>query len=64
MHVPPSGKLALELFVKDLSLTRGDAPVLDGDGAALVHARPDDYRSDPAGAAGPRIACAVITRSD
>ena len=31
------------------------------DGSALVvHARADDYRSDPAGAAGDRVACAEI----
>ncbi len=35
--------------------------LFDGDGAAIViHAGPDDYRSDPAGAAGARIACGVI----
>lgn len=34
-----------------------------GDGSALViHAGPDDYRTDPAGAAGDRVACAEITR--
>ncbi|MGI9038303.1 MAG: superoxide dismutase family protein [Gemmatimonadota bacterium] len=33
----------------------------DADGAALViHAGTDDYRSDPAGAAGDPVACAVI----
>jgi superoxide dismutase, Cu-Zn family len=29
----------------------------------IVHRDPDDYRSQPAGNAGPRIACAVIRRS-
>lgn len=34
------------------------------DGSALViHAGPDDYRTDPAGAAGERVACAAIVRS-
>ncbi|MGZ9104048.1 MAG: superoxide dismutase family protein, partial [Rhodoplanes sp.] len=33
------------------------------DGTALViHDRADDYTSQPAGAAGDRIACAVIKR--
>lgn len=37
--------------------------VLDADGAAVViHARPDDERTDPAGNSGDRIACAVLTR--
>ena len=32
-------------------------------GAAIaIHAGPDDYETDPAGAAGPRIACGVIEK--
>jgi Cu-Zn family superoxide dismutase len=35
--------------------------VFDDDGSALViHAKADDYKSDPAGEAGDRIACGVI----
>ena len=35
--------------------------LLDSDGTALViHAGADDYRSDPAGAAGPRLVCGVF----
>jgi Cu-Zn family superoxide dismutase len=33
----------------------------DADGTSLVvHARPDDYRTDPSGNSGERIACAVL----
>jgi Cu-Zn family superoxide dismutase len=33
----------------------------DADGTALViHAKPDDYRTDPSGNSGDRIACAVL----
>ena len=33
----------------------------DADGTSLVvHARPDDYRTDPSGNSGDRIACAVL----
>ena len=38
------------------------AALLDADGAALViHARADDYATDPSGNSGDRIACAVIS---
>lgn len=40
------------------------ADLFDDDGTALVvHEGPDDYRSDPAGAAGSRVACGVLTAS-
>ena len=40
----------------------GEAPLLDADGSALViHAGADDYKTDPAGNSGGRIACGVIT---
>ncbi|MBY6015438.1 superoxide dismutase family protein [Qipengyuania gaetbuli] len=37
------------------------ADIFDADGTAvMIHAGPDDYRSDPAGDAGSRIACGVL----
>ena len=37
--------------------------LVDEDGAALIiHAAPDDYRTDPSGNSGARIACAAFTR--
>jgi Cu-Zn family superoxide dismutase len=40
---------------------RGDDGLLGGDGSAvMVHERADDYRTDPAGNAGNRIACGVV----
>jgi superoxide dismutase, Cu-Zn family len=51
----------LEVIISGARIEDGRFPLLDEDGAALmIHAGPDDYRSDPAGAAGPRIACGVI----
>ncbi len=38
--------------------------LFDADGTAIVvHAGADDYRSDPAGDAGPRVACGVLKRA-
>ncbi len=37
--------------------------IFDKDGTAvMIHAGPDDYASDPAGAAGPRIACGILSK--
>lgn len=37
--------------------------ILEGDGAAVVvHSGPDDYRTNPAGDSGDRIACGVVQR--
>ncbi len=39
----------------------GAAQILDANGAAVViHAKLDDYRTDPSGDSGDRIACAVL----
>jgi len=44
-----------------VTLSPSEASLLDADGPALVlHAKPDDYCSQPAGEAGDRIACAVV----
>lgn len=55
------GSMLVEVFAPGLRLTEGDAAVLDDDGSAIViHATADDYRSQPSGASGDRIACGVI----
>ena len=51
------------VMAKGISLGTGANSVFTGGGTALViHAGPDDMKTDPAGAAGDRIACGVITK--
>jgi superoxide dismutase, Cu-Zn family len=46
-----------------VSLSTGPDSLFTGGGTALViHAMPDDMKSDPAGNAGDRIACGTITK--
>lgn len=59
LFVPASGELVVDLTASSLSLA--DGSLNDADGAALViHERADDYRTDPSGGSGARIACGVI----
>ena len=63
LDVPASGRVKVQVAVKGLSLDGGPNSLLDRDGAALVvHEGPDDYKTDPAGNAGKRLACGVIHR--
>ena len=61
IHIPADGKLTIEVLNTLVSVD-GDNGVLDDDGSALmIHAGPDDYKTDPSGNSGDRIACAVLT---
>ncbi|WAJ30107.1 superoxide dismutase family protein [Antarcticirhabdus aurantiaca] len=55
------GMARFSAFSPMLTMTGGDAPVMDSDGSAvMVHAGPDDYLTNPSGHSGGRIACGVI----
>jgi superoxide dismutase, Cu-Zn family len=63
IQVPAGGHLTVDVFASGVTLAPGPASLFDADGSALVmHQGPDDYKSDPAGNAGARIACGVINR--
>jgi len=63
LFVPADGKLSVEVLDANVTLSAGPRSVFDTDGSALMlHATADDYASDPAGNAGARIACGVITK--
>ena len=58
----PLRKASVELLAA-VTLGPGERSLFDADGSALVlHAGSDDYMTYPAGNAGGRIACGVITR--
>jgi Cu-Zn family superoxide dismutase len=65
LHVPQSGELSVEVMNTAVTLQKGKPNSLfDGDGSSLViHAKADDYKSDPAGNAGDRVACGVVQES-
>jgi len=60
IHQRASGPVDIQVLNTKLVL---DARLFDADGAAIVlHAKADDYKSQPAGDAGDRIACGVIVK--
>ncbi|TGN67140.1 superoxide dismutase family protein [Paracoccus liaowanqingii] len=61
LHVPESGAVMVEHFIPGLS-----AEVLDDeDGTGfIIHAHADDYQGQPAGHAGPRLACGVLSAAE
>ena len=62
IHIPKSGKVKIEVLNQMVSLS-GKNALLDDDGSAIViHEGADDYTSDPAGHAGNRLACGVVTK--
>ncbi len=62
LHMPENRELTVEVMNTAVTLDK-DKPnsVLDADGSAIViHASADDYKTDPTGKAGDRIACGVV----
>ena len=54
------GRGALDFVIDGASLTE----LLDADGSAIaIHATADDYKTDPSGSSGARIACGVLNSS-
>ncbi|MEN2991490.1 superoxide dismutase family protein [Tistrella sp. BH-R2-4] len=56
--VAQDGTLAVEVFNGAVRLDQGDTGIMGR--TLMIHAGRDDYRSQPSGAAGDRIACGVI----
>ena len=61
--VAADGNGTIDSVVAGLQLAGGATPLLDDDGAAVIlHTGADDYRTDPSGNSGARIACGVLRR--
>lgn len=62
LHVSSSGTLQVEILNAAVTLEKGkpNSVFQSGGTAIVIHAGKDDYKSDPAGNAGDRIACGVI----
>ncbi|MGM7702495.1 superoxide dismutase family protein [Pseudalkalibacillus sp. Hm43] len=62
LKVDEDGMVSMTTITKHVTLEKGKAnSLVDKDGSALViHEKADDYKTNPAGDAGARIACGVI----
>jgi Cu-Zn family superoxide dismutase len=59
------GMLHASVVNENVTLSKGPTTLFDQDGSSLVlHAKRDDYASQPSGDAGDRIACAVVKRKE
>lgn len=63
--VGADGKASSQTENKDLTWADGPHSIFSNGGLAIViHAKPDDQKTDPTGNAGDRIACGVITKPE
>jgi Cu-Zn family superoxide dismutase len=60
--VGANGKASARLTDDDATLKDGPHSLLTNGAAIVVHAKADDYKTDPSGNSGDRIACGVITK--
>ncbi|MGA2389637.1 MAG: superoxide dismutase family protein [Candidatus Sulfotelmatobacter sp.] len=63
IEVKPDGTGKATLHDAMVTLGEGTNSLFhDGGTAIVIHAKEDDYKTDPAGNSGPRIACGVIQK--
>lgn len=63
VYVTPQGTLEVEVLAHQMTLKKGKKnSLVRKDGSTLImHAMEDDYRTNPAGNAGARVVCGVIS---
>ncbi len=64
IEVDANGRVSAEVTTAEFTLKPGAGnSILDSNGSALViHEKADDYKTDPSGNSGTRIACAAIKK--
>ena len=53
-----SGNAKLTAYLEGVTIGRGETDIVGR--SVVIHAAPDDFKSQPAGNSGPRVACGVI----
>lgn len=63
IEVGPDGKATTSLLDTNVTLSEGPNSLFqDGGTSIVIHAMQDDYKTDPSGNSGARIACGVIQK--
>ncbi len=63
LHAGADGRAVVDAYAAGVTLGSGPNSLLDQDGSALVvHAKADDYKTDPAGESGDRVACGLVQK--
>jgi Cu-Zn family superoxide dismutase len=60
--VGADGKAKIRMDDADVTLKDGPHSLLSNGSAIVVHAKADDYKTDPSGNSGDRVACGVIAK--
>lgn len=62
--VGPDGTGRLETAADGVTLGSGPTSLFDADDTAIVvHAAPDDFKTDPTGNSGARVACGIVVKA-